>query len=96
MSGAGRWAGRVDVEDGAVINPFVRRLTIDGKARRHPFCKQSREQDRNARALVVIASTNPQFTADPVDKRPNNPHSQSFAGGWIKFKTGPSLQTDSA
>jgi hypothetical protein len=36
------------------------------------------------RALVLIASTNPQFTADPFDKRPNNPHSQAFAGGWIK------------
>jgi hypothetical protein len=29
--------------------------------------------------LVVIAATNPQFTADPLDERSNNPHSQSFA-----------------
>ena len=35
------------------------------------------------RALVPIASTNPQFTADLFDKRANNPHSQSFAVGWI-------------
>src|SRR5271166_4846579 len=51
---------------------------------RHPICEQSGEQHRKSRALVLIASTNPQFTADPLDKRPNNPHSQSFAGGWIK------------
>jgi hypothetical protein len=34
--------------------------------------------------LVLIASTNPQFTADPFDKRPDNPHSPAFAGAWVK------------
>ena len=29
MSGAGRWAGRVDVEDGAVISPFVLKARND-------------------------------------------------------------------
>src|SRR5271165_5062585 len=51
---------------------------------RHPICEQSGEQHRKSRALVLIASTNPQFAAYPFDKRPNNPHSQSFAGGWVK------------
>jgi hypothetical protein len=50
----------------------------------HPVCDQSAEQHGELCALVVIASTNPQFTTDPYDKRPNNVQSQSFAGGWIE------------
>jgi hypothetical protein len=51
---------------------------------RHRTCEQLGEQHRKSRALVFIASIDPQFTADPFDKRPNNRHSQSLAGGWIK------------
>jgi hypothetical protein len=46
--------------------------------------QQSEEQHRKSRTLVTIAATDPQFTADLFDKRPNNPHSQSLAIGWIK------------
>ena len=49
-----------------------------------PNAVGSREQHRKSRALVVITSTNVQFIADPFDGRPDNFHSQSFAGGWIK------------
>src|SRR5258708_26416656 len=42
------------------------------------------EQDGKSRALPLVASTDPQFTTDPFDKRPNNRHPQSFANGWIK------------
>jgi hypothetical protein len=34
--------------------------------------------------LAHIASTNPQLTADTFGKRPNNPHSHSFASGGIE------------
>ena len=58
----------------------------------------SREQHRKSRTLVVITSTNVQFTTDPFDERPDNFHSQSLASEWIKSsgETGPSLETDSA
>jgi len=46
--------------------------------------RQSGELHRKPRALVVIASINPQCTADLIDKRSNYPHSHSLAGGWIK------------
>jgi len=41
----------------------------------------SREQHRRSRALVLVASINPQFAADRSDERPNDRHSQAFAGG---------------
>ena len=51
---------------------------------RLPLCRQSGEQHGESRALVVIALTDPQFAADLFDQRPNDPHAQSLAGGWIK------------
>ena len=36
------------------------------------------------RALVPIASANPQFPTDRLDKRPNDCHSKSFGSRWIK------------
>src|SRR5580658_1573366 len=50
----------------------------------HSFCGPSGEQHRKPRAFALIASTDPQFTADPLDDRSNDPHSQSFAGGRIE------------
>jgi hypothetical protein len=44
----------------------------------------SREQHRKSRTLIFIAAPHQQFAANPLDKGSNNPHSQSFAGGWIK------------
>src|SRR5664279_6207277 len=52
--------------------------------RHRSICAQLREQHRKLGASVLVASTNLQFTANAFDKRPNNPHSQSFAGRWIK------------
>jgi hypothetical protein len=49
-----------------------------------PRVQQSEEQHRKSRTLVAIATADPQFTADLFDKRPNNPHPQSFAAGGIK------------
>ena len=72
------------------LSPVVKLLCLQLSAyaitlsHRTRFVPQSGKQHRKSRALVFIASTNPQFTADPFDKRPNNPHSQSFAGGWIE------------
>ena len=51
---------------------------------RAPICEQSGEQHRNSDALVLIASTDPQFTTDPFDKGPHDLHSQPLAGDWIK------------
>jgi len=36
------------------------------------ICEQSGEQHIKSGALVLVASTNPQFTADPFDKRPGS------------------------
>src|ERR1700677_2394449 len=44
----------------------------------------SGEQYRKSRAFTQIAWIDPQFTANSPDERPDDPHSQSFAGGWIK------------
>jgi hypothetical protein len=66
------------------------------KLNRHSrICTQSGKLHRKSRALVVIASVNSQFTADPFDKRSNYPHSHPRAGGWVNpsGKLGPSLES---
>jgi hypothetical protein len=42
--------------------------------------QQSEEQHRKSRALVLIASIDPQFGANLFDEGLYNSHSQSFAG----------------
>jgi hypothetical protein len=45
------------------------------------ICVRSGELHRKSRALVVIASTDPQCTADSFDKRSNYFHTHPRAGG---------------
>src|SRR5450432_4006661 len=52
----------------------------------------SGKQHGKSRPLVVVASADPQFTANLSYERSNDPHSQSFAGAGVEpFRQGRAI-----